>query len=304
MLLSFNHLNCERNCLQRRARSLQSGFTLIEILLAAGLSLVLMVAVLSAVTIYRDVSVAGRERVEQAQLARAIFRRMELDIRSTSPLQEAIEEETEESNTEESAEVTVVDTVESIAGQSGGVFGDASTLIVHTNQPQRPSVTVASATGGFVALAESDLKSIAYFLAEPGGGGLPGIAGDLLAASGQSVPALARLEGQRLTLAYAEAMVDVDTLAGMVKVMANEIALIQFRYFDGLSWYDVWDSATMERVPSAIEITLAFRDPNSTPSTLGQPDAEITNSRIYRHVIALPIAQPATSTSSATLFEF
>ena len=308
MLHSLNALRFERNCRRRRrAGSPRRAFTLLEVLLAAGLSLALLVIVLSAVTTYRDVSVAGRERVEQAQLARAIFRRMELDIRSTSPVQEAADEERDESGMSESAEestaVTVVDTVESIAGQSGGVFGDAATLVVHAIQPQRPGTTLTSGTGGFVALAESDLKSIAYFLAEPGIGGLPGIAGDLLADSGQPVPALARLEGQRLTLAYAEATVDVDRLAGMVSVMASEVAAIQFRYFDGLAWYEVWDSAAVARLPNAVEVTLAFHDPNSTPSALGQPDEEIGDSRVYRHVIALPIAEPATSTSSSTLFE-
>jgi len=310
MQLSLSTLSRKRN--RRRttkAVSPKSAFTLLEVLLAAGLSLVLLVAVLSGVTTYRDVAVAGRQRVEQAQLARAIFRRMELDIRATSPLPTATEDAAETANSSEapaeSAEVTVVDTVDSIAAQSGGVFGDAATLIVHAVQPQRSSATLASGTAGFIALAESDLKSIAYFLAEPGRDGLAGIAGDLLADNGQNVPALARLEGQRLTLAYAEATVDVDTLAGMVSVMASEVAAIRFRYFDGLSWYEVWDSAAVARIPNAVEITLALHDPNSNPSTLGQPDEEIRDSRIYRHVIALPNAEPATSTSAATLsFEF
>lgn len=311
-LLSFQRTTGRRSA----AGTLRRAFTLLEVLLAAGLSLVLLVAVLSAVTTYRDVSVAGRQRVEQSQLARAIFRKLELDIRSTAPLPAASDEEGAAASAgdsavaapEEATEVTTVDTVESIATQSGGVFGDAATLIVHAIQPQRLSTTVSSGAnfsggaGGFSALAESELKSIAYFLAVPGSGGLPGIAGDLLAGSGQPVPALARLEGQRLTLAYAEATADIDTLAGMVSVLASEVVAIQFRYFDGLSWVEVWDSAAATRVPSAVEITLGFGDPNRPPSALGQGDEEIRDSRVYRHVIALPIAEPATSTSSATLF--
>ena len=195
-----------------------------------------------------------------------------------------------------------VDTVASIAAQSGGVFGDAATLVVHGMQPHRPAATMRSGVGGFFSLAESDLKSIAYFLAEPGVGGLPGISGDLLASNGQSVPALARLEGQRLTLAYAEATVDVDTLAGMVRVLAHEIAAIQFRYFDGLSWHESWDSSNEARLPNAIEVTLGFRNPNSTPTPLGQPNEAMRSSQIYRYVIALPIAEPAISASSSAFF--
>jgi type II secretory pathway pseudopilin PulG len=304
---ALSSLSFERKCQRRiRSGSPRRGFTLLEVLLAAGLSLVLLVAVLSAVTTYRDVSMAGREQVEQAQLVRAILRRMELDIRSVAPVQQAADEETEESSAtdsaEESTEVTVVDTVESIAAQGGGLFGDTATLVVHVIAPQRPGATISSGTGGFSALAESDLKTVAYFLAEPGIGGLPGISGDLLAGSGQRVPALARLEGQRLTLAYAEATADVDTLAGLVSVMASEVAVIQFRYFDGLAWYEVWDSSAMARLPNAVEITLALHDPERATSLLGQPEEEIRDSRVHRHVIALPIAEPATATSSTTLF--
>ena len=70
------------------------------------LSLLLFTAILSAVEMYRQVSTAGRDDVQQAQLSRAILRTMEIDIRSViyrdPPAEE--EEATADSAEEASAE--------------------------------------------------------------------------------------------------------------------------------------------------------------------------------------------------------
>jgi hypothetical protein len=282
----------------------RSAFTLLEVLFALGLSMVLMGAVLAAVDLYRSVTVAGRDEVETAQLTRAIFKQMELDIRSTTfglPVPESDEEGADA--TEESAEETIVasvDPAEAYAGQSIGIFGDATTLIIHGHRPTRRVDSLLLAASGMTGLSGSDLKSIAYFIALPGSEGLQGAAGDLFAAqSGREAQGLARLEGDRLSLEFADVTSDLQTMAANSVLLAEEVTFLQFRYFDGIDWYDVWDSVSLERLPNAIEITIGFRQSSSTPSEDVAESGDISRSHLHRFVVSVPAAEhPALSASS------
>jgi type II secretory pathway pseudopilin PulG len=59
------------------------GFTLLEVMLALGLSIVVITAIGSAITMYFRIFDSGRTNIEEAQLARALLRRMADDIRGT-----------------------------------------------------------------------------------------------------------------------------------------------------------------------------------------------------------------------------
>jgi prepilin-type N-terminal cleavage/methylation domain-containing protein len=61
--------------------SYRRGFTLLEVILALGLSLVLIAAIGSAIALYTRLFDSGRTNIEEAQLARALLRRMADDIR-------------------------------------------------------------------------------------------------------------------------------------------------------------------------------------------------------------------------------
>jgi hypothetical protein len=273
-------------------------------LFALALSMVLMMAVLSAVDLYRRVTVAGRHEVETAQLTRAIFKQMELDIRSATfglPAPDSDEEGAEAE--EESAEETIVagvDPAESFAGQSIGIFGDATTLIIHGHRPTRRVDSLLLAANGMTDLSGSALKSMAYFIAVPGTDGLQGAAGDLFAAqSDHAMQGLTRLEGDRLSLEFADASSDLESMAANSVLLAEEVTFLQFRYFDGMNWYDVWDSVSFERLPNAIEITIGFRQSSSTPSEGIAESGEISRSHLHRFVVSLPAAEhPALSASS------
>ena len=72
------------NVLRARVSACQSprGFTLFEVLIALSLSLMLIAAIYSGLNLYWRYSSAGQADVERAQLARAVMRRIELDVRS------------------------------------------------------------------------------------------------------------------------------------------------------------------------------------------------------------------------------
>ncbi|MBL9081394.1 MAG: prepilin-type N-terminal cleavage/methylation domain-containing protein [Planctomycetales bacterium] len=62
------------------------GYTLLEVLLVLAITTVLIAAVGSAINIYLRSVEAGRAEVEQAQLARALLRRIADDLRSAVPI--------------------------------------------------------------------------------------------------------------------------------------------------------------------------------------------------------------------------
>ena len=67
-----------RTCPQR------GGFTLIEVLIALGLSLVLVSAIYSAISLHWRYETAGRDRIERAQISTAVLRLMTEDIGSVT----------------------------------------------------------------------------------------------------------------------------------------------------------------------------------------------------------------------------
>jgi hypothetical protein len=145
---------------------------------------------------------------------------------------------------------------------------------------------------------QGELRTIAYFLGD--GESATEFLGAL---GGQAVPGLARLEGDRMAIGYA--MEQPALLSGSTKILAPEIAAINFRYFDGIEWLLTWDGRTTGTLPQAVEITLGVRIPDGAPSAGGSGDGTLIVGsdvvRLYRHVVQIPTAAPVTTTSLGTL---
>ena len=267
-----------------------AGFTLLEMLLALGLAGLLMVAISGAITLYARAQTAGREQAQQAQLVRTLLRQIELDLRSvtfTPPEPEATEaegqvaegaaEELDAAGEEQS--FSIQQPTDALQSASDGLVGDATQIVLHLSRPPRVDEITAPATSdtaGFTtgtaatasgAATGSDLRSVAWFLATAGAGGLagavaeqaqaePGPASFSSATSGGT--GLARLNGDRLAMQSADATGNLSLLAGQTRVLAPEVNLLGFRYFDGVDWLDTWNSVEQGRLPLAVEITLGL----------------------------------------------
>jgi hypothetical protein len=72
-----------RNIRQVGNLSYRHAFTLLELMLALGLSIVVLAAIGMSITTYLRLFDSGRAKIEEAQLARALLRRMADDIRGT-----------------------------------------------------------------------------------------------------------------------------------------------------------------------------------------------------------------------------
>ena len=152
-----------------------------------------------------------------------------------------------------------------------------------------------------VTTRTSDLASVSYFLATPGAGGLQGAVGDRYSTSIQdsSIQGLARLEGDRMAIEFADNGSDVESLADAAQVIAPEVVELAFRYFDGTAWTDSWDSAAAGALPRAVEVVIGLKAPTKPrdPSDKRAPEAAVVG-RSIRHVIAIPMSAPATTDST------
>jgi hypothetical protein len=149
-----------------------------------------------------------------------------------------------------------------------------------------------------VASRTSDLLSVSYFLASRGGGGMAGLVGErTLSASvekeSDGLPVgLARLEGDRLAIEHADIQSDEQSLADAARVIAREVVLLQFRYFDGSAWVTAWDTAAEGRLPHAVEVTIGFRPPRPKRKPGERLSVGIVQpvTEMITHVIDIPLA--------------
>ncbi|MGE3315556.1 MAG: hypothetical protein AB7O26_10610 [Planctomycetaceae bacterium] len=301
---------CAQN--DRRARS-RVAFTLLEVLLALGLSLLLLGALNLALDLYRQYTTIGRNDIEQAQLARAILQKMAADIRCAvaPPEKEGGSSGSTTSGGSSqgsggqggsstggtsgsetgATEFQIVDPSAAYAKDVVGVVGDLQTVVLTICRPTR-AANLSPTAELTVAPPLSDMKSVSYFLATDGGEGLSGTVAEQYAELGGSaglngVRGLARLEGDRLSIAKADEMAQLDTLALRTKLIAPEVQSLQFRYSDGYEWFETWDG-TISGLPRAIEVTIGIPDGEIKTSIY---DDNTTQLVPYRIVVAIPSAE-------------
>lgn len=82
---------------------------------------------------------------------------------------------------------------------------------------------------------------------------------------------------------------------GDAELMAEEVVGLQFMYFDGASWTSEWDSASMEGLPVAIEITVILQSleeqrAKDASNQLASATTEESNERLYTLTVNLPTA--------------
>ena len=343
------HGNTKERLQQQRRIRAPRGFTLVEVLLSLALMLLVMIVAYAGMMVLRNVTVAGRDEAEQAQLVRAIERKMTSDIRcvlfrepelvaagSEESSAESASTDSEESAADDSGESATASTPESVgedasaeesgtettssstatgsttstpsdayASQTAGLFGTATTLVLQVSKPRRATASAVDVMNNNLAWegpvsAVSDLRSISYFLAVAGGGGLQGAVGNTAAggsamfATEQGAQGLARLDGDRLRIAQADATGAIDLLAQQAQVLAPEVTQLQFRYFDGTAWVAQWDSATAGALPRAVEVTLwidvTADEADQSPLAEGLAADAKVSPEIYRFVVALPLA--------------
>jgi prepilin-type N-terminal cleavage/methylation domain-containing protein len=257
----------------------RSGFTLLELLLASGIALLLMAGLYVAMDVNLNYAAAGREVVDQSQLARTLLNRIATDVAGALSPITATKSVSSTSATVVAEEGAVSFTA--VTPLNMGVVGDSTLLTLYVSRVPKwgPGIEHAVATEQ-QPFGISDLRRITYWLSAVGDGGL------------------ARQDIDRVTADSGE---DTQLPPGLPNeerlIIAPEVVGIAFRYFDGSTWLESWDGsmigadlATPIGPPRAIEIRLDIRDPSA-------PREAENAVRSYRHVVAIGAAnaQPATS---------
>lgn len=282
-----------RTPVPRRARA---AFTLIEVLIALSLSLVLISAIYSAVSLHWRYEKIGRERIDRAQLSLAVLRLLSEDVGSvmfTPPPSTASEDEetTEETppSTEEDTTTTTTPTTDS-APAALGIVGTADQLQLDISQPAREDFVPeeSDTPSGTGLTATSDNQRVTWGLVTP-------TLAEADASGRRSLtvnPALARQLADRLQgVVEVEEETTNNVPLDEASILAREVVSLQFRYYDGYSWVEEWDSVLKERLPRAIEVTIGFlQEDYRQPGSLNLP-GQITIVPI-KHVILVPASIP------------
>lgn len=287
----------------------RAAFTLLELMLALGLTATLLTVVYSSLELHWRFSTLGQVEVERAQIARAILTKISADIRSTMyapPVDEFVPDDTSEDDTSDDTTtggsdadeflveepiLEVTDPAEAYSGSSIGVFGDAVSIVLHINRPYRPGTN--SDEDVLNPESQSNQKSISYFLAGGEGNLASMVAGQFQTEKEyeDGIDGLARMSGDRFTLTLADQQGDMVQLASQTKLLAEEINTLSFEYHDGVEWLTEWDSDVQERVPNAIGVTIGFREPEHPEgSILYHQPSETTDT--YRIVVPLVVSSP------------
>ncbi len=308
-------------------RRTPKGYTLLEVVLSLVLTSLVLLCVAMAVDSQLRIGDAGRAHVEEAQLARVLLHRMADDIRSAlvaDPLGLADlassttgsesstreqpgsggsdETEPEESEDEPSAEATVeteaTGTVESLVPSGTlGLYGEPDWLQVDIGRPSRLPRQSSTLDGEpWSCGAMGDIKTVAYSVVAVD----ESATDDAAASSG-----LIRREMDRSVTAWASEQGLEDSLLAAEVPIAPEVAAVGFRYSDGTTWCDSWDTAESGKLPLAVEISLSLRPIRqsgnwATALSSGETAYAEEELLVYRLIVDLPMArlEPASQGSA------
>jgi len=279
------------SALRRRCRRQLSrgGHTLVEILLALGLSLVILVAVYAALDQHWRYAEAGQRQTEQMQVTRALFEQLSLDLRSAVFRPMSVNETIAKAGNDTQRRAARPDV--RVVGRSVGIVGDGETLVVQVNRP-----AVGGATNGLTV--QWKILAIESTQQDKGRTDASRNASARQTATATSrtvVGVNARMDSALSRMAVdpsalvprADSASDANTDLVAEDLVAEEVESIRFRYFSGGRWFDQWNSVGRGELPSAVEVTIGFRrGTQSDRETKGESTTSET-----RMVIPIPASE-------------
>lgn len=284
------------------------GYSLLEVLLALALSVVVFSAIAMAIRIHLVALTKQQAMIERKQIARSVMTMVANDLRAGiqykatdySGLENLIasqqltagsmvpaeaEEEAAEAEPEESEvyDEELVSFRPTLIGTDNVLMMDISRL------PRIDQYNPLIASSNAIAHSPSDVKSVGYFVSNA----MP-LIDEAIDFESAAPGGLYRREIDRAYAAYVEDFGLVDQPDPQTKLIASEVAQIAFRYWDGESWQESWDSVENGGFPPAIEITLVI-DPARTSdanTTYAFAGFDVQTMEMYSQVVHLPVADP------------
>ena len=311
-----NGLAVLRSALRARARAPRRGFTLLEMLLAALVSVMLMGALYVAVDVQLRHAQAGRDIIEESTLAHSLVARMTTDIKNCvttvapvlppSLLTQPADSSTPAAGTSTTTPASGTDP--SSASSGSAQTNNSSANSTASSGSSTPSVPLTRDTIQFQLGVKGDANSLSLYISRLPyvyeKNILPGqVLSDLrlvtywLGTDGSTPLGLVRREFTDVTSDEANGTASGPNTG---VVIAPEVQSLQFRYFDGINWFDAWDGTqpgldglTPIGPPVAIEVTLGMAIPSSDRRPWVLPTV-----RYYRHVVPILTADGVARTGS------
>ncbi len=355
--------NATRAFVKRTTR--RSGFTLLELLIAVGLTSLLMISLFSALQIYFDLQMDSHEEITRQQVARTLLRQITRDVQSVVFVKKTVtDDETDISNSSSTSSSTgssVGSTSGSTGSSSGitsgsgntgasgssgasasgssssgtstssgsssssgsldgnsygsstidpetvlttytnGLIGSSTDLQLFVSRPDRTLSYVTAQELASTSDRTSDLMIVRYFMADSGGGGLSAKVAERESLGDKSgAIGLAKMQGDLYGLSTAmETSEELPQLNASV-LLAKEISVLTFRYYDGVNWQESWDSNALNEMPKAVEITLRLRNPEEAADALAEEEEDLyaVPETTHRMVVPIPVAEPFVTESA------
>jgi type II secretory pathway component PulJ len=274
----------------------RSGYTLLEVILALGLTILLLGGITMAINYHLVTLRQQQDEIERSQVARQSLFLITKDIRAaiqykpieTSALNELIESISSSTDAIESITGEEFEEQEEVAQSQyaatrPGLYGTATELQIDVSRlPRVDQYSLVNFSDGTSSDIPSDVKTVSYFVrseedSENGG---------TQAVSLNDSMGLVRRSLDRAVTRYA-----ADYGGGQInvedyeEVLAREVSQIEFRYWDqeNEDWVTEWDSDEMLGLPKAVEISVAVGKMNA--------ESEEEARKIYRTVVYLPVAE-------------
>jgi len=228
----------------------RNAFTLFEVVLAIGLAVVLVGLLATAVHLYLVAIDAGRNEVEQTQLARAILQRMSDDIRAAFQFSEqdvssvatlaeetgsfdleSLDEEDPDTTTDSEDDTAIADNL--VPPPVPGVYGNLNELQVDISRiPRFDEIDAMIALAGQAGTEHlSDIRTVSYFMSTNAPIGASTAAAVGISANNMSYGGLYRREMDRATAEFSATSaggLSTDTAV----LLAPEVTWVDFRYFN------------------------------------------------------------------------
>jgi type II secretory pathway pseudopilin PulG len=298
------------------------GFTLLEVLLAIGLSTVVLFILTTAIHQFLTRTESGHGEVETSQLARALLNQMADDLRGarganfTTTNQKASASDLEEKNGDLS-ELGLIGTAtevrigqaaswywepvpEAESNAANGVPADATQIAQTVHPPETIRYFLREGdTLSTVELAKMGIDTMA----------VDSIAGLCLE---RWASALSRSDSED-SLAISESTTGQTSHSQWVQLLAPEVIELEFSYADDTGEFlDQWDSTEQGALPKAVQIELVLRkvplamSRGTQQDRVGSSHSDNTknptqrNTETYRLVVHLPDVQsPRAPTSQS-----
>ncbi|MEL7498095.1 MAG: hypothetical protein AAFN77_10825 [Planctomycetota bacterium] len=293
----------------RLRTSVRNAYTLLELILALALSLVVIMAIGMAIQLYLVALTNQQNYIERKTIARGVGEMVANDLRGGiqykaadySDLENLVQSQmmminqaasidptTGEPTEGESSETPPVVDEDNVAFRPTMIGDNTSILIDVSRLPRLDEYNPLIANVESPVQTPSDIKSVAYFVSLTDGGADTGVEFAGTAAPG----GLYRRAIDRAVASYNGDTGLVANPDEYSRLVAGEVAEIQFRYFDGEEWLNQWDSVESGGFPTAIEIVIVL-DPQRTLA--GQNYAysgfNADQMETYRTVVHLPAAE-------------